>query len=120
MARALGSVEQGGIGMSAAKRKQASSEEGEMTFEQAMGRLEEIVEEMEGAELPLEAILKRYEEGTRLRLFCERKLRDAEDRVKKIRPGPDGAPVEEPMGEGGVDSGEGGEGPAAGGDDLLL
>lgn len=106
--------------MSAARRKQAQGEEGEMTFEQAMGRLEEIVEEMEGADLPLEAILKRYEEGTRLRLFCERKLRDAEDRVKKIRPGPDGAPVEEPLAEGGTDSGEAGESVGTGGEDLLL
>lgn len=88
-------------GMSAAKKKEV--EDPEMTFEQAMARLQEIVEEMEGAELPLEAILKRYEEGTRLRLFCERKLRDAEERVKKIRPGPDGEPIEEEMDAAGME-----------------
>ncbi|MCC6352990.1 MAG: exodeoxyribonuclease VII small subunit [Verrucomicrobiae bacterium] len=107
--------------MAAAKKKQAGGEtEPEVTFERAMERLEEIVEEMEGAELPLEAILKRYEEGTRLRIFCERKLRDAEERVKKIRPGPGGEPVEGPLEEGGVDAGEGGEDPSGGGDELLL
>ena len=106
--------------MSAAKRKQASGEDPGMTFEQAMGRLEEIVEEMEGAELPLEAILKRYEEGTRLRLFCERKLRDAEERVKKIRPGPEGQPVEESAAEEGIEGGEGDWEATAGGDELLL
>lgn len=106
--------------MSAAKRKQAQAEDAGMTFEQAMGRLEEIVEEMEGAELPLEAILKRYEEGMRLRLFCERKLRDAEERVKKIHPGPEGEPIEEPLPEGGIEAGEGGGEAIAGGDDLLL
>lgn len=107
--------------MAAAKKRQAGGDgEPEMTFEQAMARLEEIVEEMEGADLPLEAILKRYEEGTRLRLFCERKLGDAEERVKRIRPAPDGSPIEEPVEEGGLETGEVAEGPAPDGDELLL
>ncbi len=107
--------------MAAAKKRQAGGErEPEMTFEEAMARLEEIVEEMEGAELPLEAILKRYEEGTRLRVFCERKLRDAEERVKKIRPGADGGPEEEGFEEGGVEGGEPSEGGTPNGDELLL
>lgn len=104
--------------MSAAKRKEV--EDPEMTFEQAMGRLQEIVEEMEGAELPLEAILKRYEEGTRLRLFCERKLRDAEERVKKIRPGPSGEPVEEALDPEGIEAGEANTQNRAVEDDELL
>ena len=62
------------------------------TFESAMARLEKIVEEMENAELPLEDILKRYEEGTELRKFCEVKLKEAEKRVQKVRPLVDGSP----------------------------
>ena len=41
-----------------------------LTFEQAIQRLEKIVADMEGAELPLEDVLKKYEEGTRLVRFC--------------------------------------------------
>jgi exodeoxyribonuclease VII small subunit len=100
--------------MGAAKRKQEPGAAApEMTFEAAMERLEGIVEEMEGADLPLEKILQRYEEGSKLRLFCQRKLREAEDRVKKIRPGPDGGPVEEPF-EQAADSGGEAAGPEAG------
>lgn len=100
--------------MGTAKRKQEPGAPGpEMTFEAAMERLEGIVEEMEGADLPLEKILQRYEEGSQLRLFCESKLRQAEDRVKKIRPGPEGGPVEEPF-EDAPDSGGAAAGPEAG------
>jgi len=38
----------------------------EPTFESALERLEQIVGEMEGDKLPLEELLGRYEEGTRL------------------------------------------------------
>ena len=55
-------------------------------FEAAIARLETIVEEMENAELPLEDILQRYEEGMRLKKFCEEKLKEAEKRVQQIQP----------------------------------
>jgi exodeoxyribonuclease VII small subunit len=70
------------------------------TFEAAMERLEAIVEEMENAELPLDQVLERHEEGTRLRAFCEAKLREAEGRLEKLQPGPDGEPVTEPIDRG--------------------
>jgi exodeoxyribonuclease VII small subunit len=53
-----------------------------LTFEQAIERLERIVADMEAAELPLEDVLKKYEEGTRLVRFCSQKLEEAE---KKLR-----------------------------------
>lgn len=62
-------------------------------FEAAMQRLETIVEEMENAELPLEDILQRYEEGTRLKKFCEEKLKEAEKRVQQIQPDAQGNPI---------------------------
>lgn len=67
------------------------------TFEAALNRLEEIVGEMENADLPLEDILQRYEEGVKLRDFCESRLKEAELRVEKITPGPDGRPASEPF-----------------------
>lgn len=62
-------------------------------FEAALARLETIVEEMENAELPLEDILQRYEEGTRLKQFCEEKLKEAEKRVQQIQPNAQDEPV---------------------------
>ncbi|MEZ5405058.1 MAG: exodeoxyribonuclease VII small subunit [Verrucomicrobiia bacterium] len=68
------------------KQTKENKEKEPTNFEVAMERLEKIVEEMENAELPLEDILQRYEEGTRLKKFCEEKLKEAEKRVQQIQP----------------------------------
>lgn len=54
------------------------------TFESAVERLEQIVEAMEGGELPLEEMLERYEEGTRLVKLCSEKLAAAEKRIETV------------------------------------
>jgi exodeoxyribonuclease VII small subunit len=51
-------------------------------FEELLGRLEEIVTEMENAELPLEKLLASYEEGMRLVKACGDRLTDAEQKVE--------------------------------------
>lgn len=56
----------------------------DLTFEQAIERLEKIVAEMEAAELPLEEVLKKYEEGTRLVRFCGQKLDEAEKKIELL------------------------------------
>ncbi len=55
-----------------------------LTFEQAMARLEEIVRLLESGELTLDETVRLYEEGQRLRQFCEQKLNDAEKRIKMV------------------------------------
>lgn len=62
-----------------------------MSFEEAMERLEEIVRLLESGELPLDETVRLYEEGQRLRQFCERKLNAAEKRIKVVTAGDDGA-----------------------------
>ena len=62
----------------------AEADLSESTFEKAMTRLEEIVEQMESDKLPLEEMLERYEEGTRLVKFCSEKLAAAEKRIEII------------------------------------
>lgn len=52
------------------------------TFETAIGRLEEVVEEMGSDKLPLEDLIKRYEEGIELVKICEEKLQTVEKRVE--------------------------------------
>ncbi|HEX4647064.1 MAG TPA: exodeoxyribonuclease VII small subunit [Verrucomicrobiae bacterium] len=53
-------------------------------FEEALKKLESIVEAMESEELPLETLLARFEEGTRLARICQTKLADAELKVQKL------------------------------------
>jgi exodeoxyribonuclease VII small subunit len=62
-----------------------------MTFEQAMNCLEAIVRKLEAGELPLDETVRLYEEGQRLRQYCEQYLADAEQRITIIRQTSDGS-----------------------------
>jgi len=50
-------------------------------FEEALGKLEEIVRRMEAGEMTLEESLKAFEEGIRLSRLCAKKLDEADRRV---------------------------------------
>jgi exodeoxyribonuclease VII small subunit len=69
------------------------------SFEQAIQRLEKIVADMESAELPLEDVLKKYEEGTRLVRFCAAKLDEAEKKIELLTKKADGSAKLEPFEE---------------------
>ena len=62
----------------------ATKKSEDVSFENAVEKLESIVEEMESDELPLEKLLVRYEEGAELVKACEEKLRAAELKVAKL------------------------------------
>jgi len=66
-------------------------------FEDAMKRLEEIVEDLEGGELPLEDSLKVFEEGMKLLTFCSDKLDEVEKRVDLLVKESDGRYVKKPF-----------------------
>jgi len=51
-------------------------------FEEALGRLEDIVRKMEAGDMTLEESLKAFEEGIKLARLCSRKLDEAERRVE--------------------------------------
>jgi exodeoxyribonuclease VII small subunit len=53
-------------------------------FEEALKKLEGIVEAMESDELPLETLIARYEEGTRLAKICQEKLAEAELKIQQL------------------------------------
>ncbi len=57
---------------------------GEVPFEEALHKLEGIVEEMESEDLPLEKLLTRFEEGTRLAKLCQEKLSEAELKIAQL------------------------------------
>ena len=51
------------------------------TFEKAMNKLEQIVQELESTDLPLEKAIKKFEEGVQLSKFCSEKLDETEKRI---------------------------------------
>ena len=57
---------------------------GSLPFEEALKKLESIVEAMESEELPLETLLTKYEEGTQLARACQEKLADAEVKIQQL------------------------------------
>ena len=62
----------------------------EMSFEDAMAALEDVVKNLESGSVPLEASIELYERGAALKKHCEDKLAAAEEKVAKITAGPDG------------------------------
>jgi exodeoxyribonuclease VII small subunit len=54
-------------------------------FEEALKKLEGIVSAMESEDLPLETLLAKYEEGTRLARICQEKLAEAEVKIQQLQ-----------------------------------
>ncbi len=65
-----------------------------LSFEEALTRLDEIVRHLEKGDMPLNDSLELYEEGTGLIASCSRMLDEAEQKVVKLKKGPDRAPQE--------------------------
>jgi exodeoxyribonuclease VII small subunit len=53
-------------------------------FEQSLGRLEELVDQMESGELSLEEMIKHFEEGSKLVGVCSKKLNEVEQKIEKL------------------------------------
>ena len=67
-----------------------------MSFEQALGELETIVNRLEQGKVSLDDAIAAYERGAALKRHCETKLREARERVERITLQPDGAVRAEP------------------------
>jgi exodeoxyribonuclease VII small subunit len=67
------------------------AKEAKLSFENALGKLETIVESMESGEVPLAELLARFEEGSRLLKVCETRLKEAELRIEQLKKSKDGA-----------------------------
>ncbi len=55
-----------------------------LNFEKAMSQLEELVEDMEQGDLPLEDALKHFEKGISLASDCQQALSKAEQKVTQL------------------------------------
>lgn len=63
-----------------------------LSFEDALKRLEQIVQSLERGEAPLDQSIDLYQEGDRLKRLCEERLKSAQARIDAIALGPDGEP----------------------------
>jgi exodeoxyribonuclease VII small subunit len=55
------------------------------SFEEALTKLENIVESMESGDVPLADLLARFEQGTKLLQICEARLKDAELKIEQLK-----------------------------------
>jgi exodeoxyribonuclease VII small subunit len=65
----------------------------EMSFEDALRALEDVVRRLESGEVPLDESISLYERGEALRRHCQARLDAAQARIEKIVAGPDGKPT---------------------------
>ncbi len=68
-----------------------------VTFESALGRLEEIVRALEGGAAPLDESLSMFEEGVALVKICTERLDNAEQKIKVLVKNKDGTYDEKPF-----------------------
>ncbi|MEN3331410.1 MAG: exodeoxyribonuclease small subunit [Blastocatellia bacterium] len=72
---------------------------GERDFEAALKELEQIVEQLEAGDLPLEQSLELFEQGVRLSRDCQKRLDEAERRVEILLKDEDGGYTPSPFEE---------------------
>ena len=62
----------------------------DLSFEDALRALEDVVRKLESGEVPLDESISLYERGEALRNHCQARLDAAQARIEKIVAGPDG------------------------------
>ena len=71
-----------------------------LPFEEALKKLETIVETMESRDLPLETLIQRYEEGVKLAQVCQAKLAEAEVIIQQLEKNAQGEMKLKPLASG--------------------
>jgi len=59
-----------------------SAQQKSIDLEKALTDLEQLVEELESGDLPLEKAMKKFEQGIKLTRSCQAALKDAEQKVE--------------------------------------
>ena len=57
----------------------------DISFEEALKKLEEIVEELNNGDMDLEKAITAYEKGIQLKNICEERLKNAQERIELIQ-----------------------------------
>ena len=73
--------------------------DGILTFEESLKRLEEIVHALENGDTPLEQSIRLFEEGVKLSGYCNKLLESAEQKVTVLTKDASGVMREEAMSE---------------------
>ena len=68
----------------------------DLSFEDALSRLEEIIHRMEACDSPLESLVKNYQSGVKLLKICRTKIEQAEMKIKEVTD-QDGKPTAEDL-----------------------
>jgi len=68
-----------------------------ITFEQSMKKLEQIVQELESGDLPLEEAMEKFEEGIKLSSLCSEKLDETENKITLLLQDQKGKILEKPF-----------------------
>ena len=69
----------------------------EKSFEQSLKQLEQIVNDLEEGDLPLEKAIKKFEDGIKLSKYCSDKLDETEKRITILLKGQNGKITEKPF-----------------------
>ena len=67
------------------KYKGIMMEENKLSFEEAYKQLMELVKKMESGELPLADSVSAYEQGIKLKAYCEQLLKEAELKIETLK-----------------------------------
>ena len=70
-----------------------ASDISELSFEQALGALEGIVQQLESGSVPLDKSITLYERGEELRKHCQARLDAAQQRIERIVTDQSGKPI---------------------------
>lgn len=68
-------------------RSTASTVKEPASYEQALAELDQLVQRMEGGQLPLDQLLDNYRRGADLLAFCRQRLQAVEEQVKLLEDG---------------------------------
>lgn len=62
----------------------AKKDEKEITFEENLEKLEDIVKRLESGEVPLDEAIDKFHEAMKISEVCDKKLKSAEEQISKI------------------------------------
>lgn len=85
--------------MATARKSKKAGVDKALNFEEAIAKLEGIVQKLEEAEVPLEEALGMFEEGVRLSKICQGKLAEAEKKVQVLLKDDEGGLELQPLDE---------------------
>ena len=67
------------------KNKGTKMDEKKLSFEEAYKQLTELVKKMESGDLPLAESVAAYEQGIKLKAYCEQLLKEAELKIETLK-----------------------------------